>query len=305
VIREQWEADAWEEHCRGLLNIRHAPDIQFIPARDGGDGGLEAYVFSGLGYQCYAPQDSLTIEAQTEAQKRKINNDLKRLCDDPAGTAELLGDIVLDRWILLTPEFDSRKLVEYARKKSQKVRDIVPRPEWVGDDFEIVIVTDADFAHERSIMYGTVDSQLHIEVPALSVAEAFDAVTEGVAERLTQKLSSDRALAADQELLGQCRGELLRSYVRGGSQMKRLRDEYGSAAAVIQRRMDSTLSTLTMTLAASSDTGMPMVATLVRQLAEGFAADSPTLHPLLCEDLAWFAIATWLIECPLRFLEVA
>jgi hypothetical protein len=49
------------------------------------------------------------------------------LRDTPEQTKALIGDVVLRRWVLLTPEFDSRKLVEYARTKSEKVRK-APRP---------------------------------------------------------------------------------------------------------------------------------------------------------------------------------
>ena len=72
TAREQWGGDEWEEHCCLLLGAKYGENIQFVPARTGGDGGLEAYRLDcGTTYQCYAPQDALTVQAQTDAQKRK------------------------------------------------------------------------------------------------------------------------------------------------------------------------------------------------------------------------------------------
>ena len=56
-------------------------------------------------YQCFAPQDAFTVQAQTDAQKRKIRDDIYKLVSKPEETVELLGEgYRITRWVLLTPE---------------------------------------------------------------------------------------------------------------------------------------------------------------------------------------------------------
>jgi hypothetical protein len=50
------DGNAWEEYCHHLLRIRHT-DYQKVPAKYGGDLGIEGFTFSGLVFQCYCCDD--------------------------------------------------------------------------------------------------------------------------------------------------------------------------------------------------------------------------------------------------------
>ncbi|WP_313546699.1 hypothetical protein [Leifsonia aquatica] len=72
--------------------MHYGVKVQLIADRTNGDGGLEAFVASeGIAFQCYAPQDPLTIEAQTSGQKRKITTDTQKLIDHSERTVKLIG----------------------------------------------------------------------------------------------------------------------------------------------------------------------------------------------------------------------
>lgn len=305
MIRDQWNGGEWESHCRRLLAMRYDSRIQFIPARDGGDGGLEAFRLDGVGYQCYAPEEAYSLESLTLGQKKKIYKDIKRLCDDIDGTCRLLGDIRLHTWILLTPEFDSRSLVEYARKKSRKILAMSPRPRWCADSFEILVYTDEEFAHERSRLYGEVDAKLNIDVPPVNQTELSNPATTTLGERIDAKLVIDPSLASDPEWLNEYRNEMLNMYIRGQAQMSHLEREYSAIHQTVNRRFSMVLGTLTMTVSGMRDPGPEVMATLVRRLADGLQVDAPGISSVLCEQLAWYAVAEWLIKCPLRFRRVA
>jgi hypothetical protein len=299
VIREQWDGKEWQEHCRRLLARRHGVDIQFIPDRFRGDGGLEAYCFDGVGYQCYAPQEAYTTSALTDAQKRKINTDIAKLRDNPEATRALLGGVVLNRWVLLTPEFDSRELVEYARKKSEKVRQD-PRPFWCAEQFEIVIHRDDVFAAEIAAIYGQVAPGLHLDLPEPEEDDLFAAAAGGAAVRLESKLALEPSLAVDAQALGSFKSMLLRNYVRGRKQLDLLANEYPSMNVAIERRLKSTLMGLPVDLLGEAR-GPVVVQTLLRRLAEDLRRDVPGLDAVLCEEIAQYAIAQWFVDCPLYF----
>ncbi|WP_157881498.1 hypothetical protein [Streptomyces phaeochromogenes] len=285
--------------------MRYDSRIQFIPARDGGDGGLEAFRLEGVGYQCYAPAEAYSIESLTQGQKKKIYKDIKRLCDDVDGTCRLLGDIRLHTWILLTPEFDSRSLVEYARKKSRKILTMDPRPRWCADTFEILIYTDEEFAAERSRLYGEVDAKLNIDVPPVGDDEFTTPATTALSARIDEKLIVDPSLAGDPEWLNEYRNEMLNAFFRGQAQMSHLEREYSAIYQAVNRRLSNVLGTLTMTVSGMREPGPEVMASLVRRIAEGLQKDAPGISSVLCEQLAWYAVAEWLIKCPLRFRRVA
>jgi len=300
VIRDQWDGKEWQEHCRRLLALKDGVEIQFIPDRFRGDGGIEAYCFDGVGYQCYVPQEAYNTTALTDAQKRKINTDVAKLCDNPDKTKALIGDVVLRRWVLLTPEFDSRELVEYARMKGEKVRKI-PRPFWCHEDFEIVIHKDDIFAAEMATLYGQVAGGVYMDLPEPGEDDLFAAAEGGVAERLESKLAAEPALAQDSVALRSYKSMLLRNYVRGRQQLDLLANGYAAMHAAIERRFKSTLNGLPVELLGTPGGGPVVVQTLLRRLTEDLRHDAPGLEPVLCEELAQYAIAHWFVDCPLYF----
>jgi hypothetical protein len=300
VIREQWNGDEWQEHCCRLLAARHGVEIQFIPDRGRGDGGLEAYTFDGVGYQCYAPDEAYSTASLTTAQKGKINRDIKRLSKDPAGTKKLLGTLQLRKWVLLTPDFDSRTLVEHARALSEGTRN-APRPDWCHADFEIVIATDDLFAAERGRLYGQLADGLHLDVAEPDDDELFRAAAGGVADTLTRKLAVEPMLGASSTSLAAYRSSLLIDYVRGQQQLEILANDYGSLHAVVARRFTSTLRGLGRELPGVEGSGPVVIETLLRRLSDNLHADAPALHQLLCDELARFAVALWFVQCPLYF----
>lgn len=302
MIREQWNGDEWQEHCCRLLAARHGVNIQFIPDRDGGDGGLEAYTFDGVGYQCYAPDEAYSTASLTTAQKGKINRDIKRLSKDPDGTRKLLGTLQLRKWVLLTPDFDSRTLVEYARSISESTRR-EPRPEWCHPDFEIVIATDDLFAAERARLYGELAEGLHLDVAEPDDDELLRATGGGGVDTLTAKLAAEPTLRADDVALAAYRSSLLFDYVRGQQQLDILANDYGSLHAAVARRFTSTLRGLGRELPGVEGSGPVVIETLLRRLSDNLHADAPALHQLLCDELARFAVAQWFVQCPLYFPE--
>lgn len=305
MIREQWDGEQWAQHCRGLLSLRHDTDIQFVPDRTQGDGGLDAYRFDGVAYQYYAPEEAYNAKTMTDAQKRKINHDIGKLCKDLEGTKKLIGETKLNRWVLLTPDMDSRVIVEYARTKSATVRNLSPRPFWCDDSFEIVIDTDESFAAEKVKLYGQVAAGLYLDLPDPNETDLFAAAAGGMADRLVEKLVKEPSLAVDPVALEQYKSMLLRSYVRGQQQLDELGNDYSTVHAAIQRRYRSTLNSLPIELLGTPGRGPVVINTLMRRLADALHADAPSLSAVLCEDLAQHAIALWFVDCPLYFPESA
>ena len=303
TAREQWDGGEWQEHCRRLLGARYGENIQFVPDRVAGDGGLEAYrLDSGAVYQCYAPQDALNVQAQTDAQKRKIADDIHKLVSRPAETVELLGNgYLVSRWVLLTPDYDDKALITYARAKSLKTRSDIPRAPWCHEKFEIVVATDTEqFPIELAQLTGPTGI-IRLNVPEITEEDVYASIEDGVAARLTDKLSVCQPLRADETLLTGYRSEILVDYVYGKRQLAILEDKYSAAYSAVNHRARATLRRLTQRLAAG--TGDPAdLRALARELSADFSMDVPALARVACDDLAHYYMAAWWILCPLRFL---
>jgi hypothetical protein len=306
TAREQWGGGEWQERCRRLLGAKYGENIQFVPDRVAGDGGLEAYRLDcRTVYQCYAPQDAFSTEAQTNAQKRKIGDDIYKLVSKPDETVQLLGQgYQISRWVLLTPEFDDKELVVYARAKSLKTRTTDPRPPWCGADFEIVVATDTDlFSVEMAQLFGPTDV-ISLDLPELSTQDAYASVDDGVAVKLTEKLRVCPTLQANETELTEFRGQILIDYVYGKQQLAVLEERYSAAFSAVEKRATATLRRLTQRLAAGSGDAAD-VDRLARELSDHLHADIPALARMTCDDLAQYYLADWWIICPLRFRGVA
>lgn len=302
TAREQWDGGEWQERCRRLLGAKYGENIQFVPDRVAGDGGLEAYRLDcGTVYQCYAPKDAFTVEAQTNAQKRKIKDDIYKLVSKPDETVELLGQSYLvTRWVLLTPEFDDKELIKYARAKSLRTRTMVPRPPWCGGDFEIVVATDTDlFSVEMAQLFGPTDV-ISLDLPDISAEDAYASVDDGVAAKLTEKLRVCPMLQANDAELTDFRSQILIDYVYGKQQLSVLEDRYSAAFSMIEKRARASLRRLTQRLAAGSGDAAD-VNRLAGELSEHLNSDVPALARMTCDDLAQYYLADWWIVCPLRF----
>jgi hypothetical protein len=302
TAREQWDGGEWQEHCRRLLGARYGENIQFVPDRVAGDGGLEAYrLDGGTVYQCYAPQDALNVQAQTDAQQRKIADDIHKLVSKPEDTVDLLGQgYLVTRWVLLTPDYDDKALIKYARTKSLKTRTHTPQPPWCDDKFQIVVATDIEhFPLELAQLTGLTGS-IRLSVPEIPPEDAYASVEEGVAARLTEKLQGSPTLRGDEAVLVGYRSETLLDYVYGKMQLAILEDRYSAVYAAVARRARTMQRRLTHHLAVGTG-DVADLGVLARDLSANFSTDVPALAPVACEDLAHYYMADWFISCPLRF----
>lgn len=303
--REEWGGGEWQDRCRRLLGARYGENIQFVPDRVAGDGGLEAYRLDcGAVYQCYAPQDAFTVEAQTNAQKRKIRDDIYKLVSKSDETVALLGQgYLVARWVLLTPDFDDKELVVYARAKSLRTRTAVPRPPWCADDFQIIVATDTDlFSVEMAQLFGPTDV-ISLDVPDVSAEDAYASVDDGVAAKLTDKLRVCPTLQANEVELTDFRSQILIDYVYGKQQLAVLEDKYGAVFSAVDKRARATLRRLTQRLAAGSGDAAD-VNVLAGELSAHLHTDVPALARMTCDDLAQYYLADWWMVCPLRFRAV-
>lgn len=298
-VRDSWPPEEWQEHCIGLLVMKYGTNVQPVPDRVRGDGGMEAYRLDDrVVYQCYAPQDAFTAGLQTAAQKKKIYDDTSKLTDDPARTRALLGPgYKVRRWVLLTPEYDDKDLISYARQRSETLRTALPA--WCCPTLEIVVFNDREyFTAELAKLYGTTAS-IYLNVPEPDEGEALESVGADVAEKVRAKLRTDSSLAARPDNLEAYLHETLMDFVYGSRQIDALESQFTVTSTAVHRTARQVFKTL-QRLMIANDGGPSGVQALTDRFSSRLQ-EIPGLPSSTCDELARFFVAKWWVDCPLNF----
>lgn len=281
--------------------------VQLIPDRTNGDGGLEAYVSNdGIAFQCYAPQDPLTIEQQTSGQKRKVTADTQKLIDRSAKTVKLIGKgNQIREWVLLTPSFDDKSLLEHVNQRAEEIRQVAEDHDWCHDDFRISVHTDRLFAAELAALsaskqglFGIIDS------PVASAATNDPASTgdQSFEQALRDKLEVDPSLRANPKRLEQYIKQTLAAYVGGAVQLDRLARDAPTAHRTILDCAGSVFGSLANAFVESDVKQLLVVREIREDLLKMIRTEAPALRQPLAELIANYFIADWWLQCPL-YLE--
>jgi len=306
MTREVWNGDEWQTHCCGLLSLTYREDIQMVPDRKNGDHGLEAFrLDDGVVYQCYATEDAFTVAAQTESQKVKIRTDIAKLVKNEIELMKMIGDEYrIRRWVLLTPDYDDKELLKYAKYKSKKTLNTIPRPKWCHDDFHIVIKKDTElFPDEIAKLYAN-SSAIPLDITIPDANTIADRVDNSEFTQLREKLRVHPVLREDSDGLDELVRSMMLGYVYGKDHLEQIEQHYAFAYDKIRQRAFLTLSSLQRRIATGVIDG-ETEEELIHQLSSAFHADQPALSLVACNAIARHYFSQWWIECPMRYREVS
>lgn len=88
-----------------------------------GDFGLEGYVKpQGWAFQCYCPEKLYTGAELHTHLRDKISRDLGKLRRNASELPTVLGETLITRWIFVTPDTGSHKLLAHAQVKEAELR---------------------------------------------------------------------------------------------------------------------------------------------------------------------------------------
>lgn len=277
--------------------MHYGVKVQLIADRTNGDGGLEAFVASeGIAFQCYAPQDPLTIEAQTSGQKRKITTDTQKLIDHSERTVKLIGKgAQIKEWVLLTPHIDDKSLVEHAVSRSATVRSVSKDHPWCHGDFRISAHTDRLFPQELAALAAVKNGVLGLTTvasPATNDTESFD-------RPLREKLAVDPSLGTNQKRMDAYVHAELAAYFQGSAEMERLARDAPTTFQTINDCAALAFNGLASAFLESDAKQLAVVGTIRSNLAARLKDEAPGLQLNLAELIARYFVASWWLQCPL------
>jgi hypothetical protein len=294
-----WDGDSWQTYCMQLVTAHCGPaEVQQVPARFGGDLGIEAFSRDGCVYQCYAAEEPYNADELYPKQRDKLTGDLRKLVQNENDIRTLMGGLLIRRYVFMAPLILDRRIIEHATSKSHELNEL--RLSILADDFVITVVTDDAYAIERAQLVSNAVSTLRVDLPTISAAtvENWAAAHDPLVDVLDEKLSELQHLTPEQR--GMLIGELLQHYLAGEEFLQHIRTNYAEMweAVDLQKRLrERFLETETQITDATPRQRLTGVhATLQTALLDNVAG----LGTPAAELLAWATVSEWLLRCPLR-----
>lgn len=299
---ENWTAsgDDWQELIVRLLKMRYTVG-QFVEVPDTvhGDCGIEGFSRDGTAFQCYAPEEPLSVRERTKKQKAKVAGDLRKLIQNAPTLARLLGDTVLRRWVLIVPRWEDKELHAYADEQARQVR--AAQLPFISADFAASIATAADFTVERQKLVTTRIPTLRIPLEEVRPDECDDWAQAN--DELIQNLDRKSLAICHSNAVHarKLRDEFVRQYLRGKNALDKLRNEYPQVYEVAHTvKQDREAFLASESLIPDSLPPQKLRETLNR-LEEQLRGGLPGIDQLTVDQLIHEAVADWLLRCPLDF----
>lgn len=296
-----WDPYEWESYGVKLLRHRYGVGLVPVPDGSGGDGGLDAYTKTGIGWQCYAPENEpLSPKKRFEAQRGKITTDLKKLVTNQERVKKLLGPVILTEWVLLTPKHESADLVAHCAAKSKEMRE--KELPFLSADFTVHVHDLTDFAAEHRLLQGALvlPGGLHkaLKFPdADENGEPFENAKGGLIDVMDEKLKAVVPDDADRAVL---RGEYLRAKVTGDDKLANFEDSMPDVAEQLREVIAAAKRRVRMEQA-KGPFNVTHLGAVQADLESHLKGLIPELSLGAVEQLSQGAITQWLQECSMRF----
>jgi hypothetical protein len=289
----------WDRHCQGLLSLRHRDtDYQKVPAKFGGDYGIEGFTKSGDAYQCYCAEGEPTDKELYENQRDKITEDINKLINNEAKLCSILGGTKIKKWVFLTPDYKDKALLKHCAKKQEEVRR--KGCTHIDADFTIVIQTEDHFIPEAQLLLSAGKGQVSIPMPIIESAEivSWKNSQNDIYVKLLEKISKIPDVRNADEY-----AELnIQRYLEGMQRLDDLRKKFPTHwEKVIEIKRQQERKVKRYTLAPNTEPGV-FIEGCMREfeiMVEKTLGSS--IDPALSASLAEEAISGLLVECPLDF----
>jgi len=291
----------WEDICNKLFHLRYKDNYQEVPAKYGGDYGIEGFTFDGLVFQCYCPEDeNSSSKSLYELQRDKMTKDIKKLIDNIHKIRGLNKNILIKEWHFVTPRFDSKFLIEHCRQKEKEVLEKIKN--FVDKDFRIIIQTEESYIEEMAYLVNGNFHEIQSQVKNYSCDELKKVVTSEneVIQKIKTKLLKLDGLKTNQVKLEKFAILLFKSFLEGKAELTELSKNFPKSYEKLLRLKNSVEkdieqeSILGIELRDIKKIQTEYKKTLEKEFGTQFEQS-------LIERLAQEAISDWIERCPLSF----
>lgn len=299
--------DDWEREIIALLGRRYTPgDFIEVPDTDRGDLGMDGVGRDGVVYQCYSPEEPCTNDERKKKHKAKISADLTKLTEKQKEHKEILGSIIVRRWMLVVPKLTSRDVQSHANEQAERVRQ--KACDYIASEFEATVSTDAFLSAERQQLVSGVLSRLQISIdePSEESVSRWADDTESIALVTTLRRKLRMLARITPERLQDMEHKYLHRYLLATGLLEKLKSSYPQIYEAIARTKNAFELRLTARSELCEDRPNVRLESELddyeRNLQKSIAADLDAEH---ITQIAQGDVTEWLMRCPLSFIEQA
>lgn len=293
------DAKGWEAFCEIMLRHHYtARHFWTVPDEDGGDCGIEFYTADGTIFQCYFPDSSVDMKTHKQRIQKKIRDDLKKLSEYEDKIAEMLGDIRIDQWVLLTPQYKSKDFLAYCNKKAKEV--IGENLSFIdGAIFQVKIET-ADSYPEGKLYAQNVYSNL-IDIPISEVTpvekEAWKQGNSKFAQNIQRK---SHVLMGDKSQ--QFQDRVVTKYLQIEKFLDRLREDHPDLYGKIEDSARARLDAMTDASVFEDSLGKKFVSDVVKDNQAAFLKHEKFFSDTNMQTFSFGYLSKWIAECYMDFV---
>ena len=291
--------EEWQLLILALLRLRYGLNFQEVPDRDRGDLGMEGFSRTdGCIFQCYFPEEPLSIDALYEKLRTKMTEDLGKLRRNADRVAEILGPTKVSKWILVIPRHETRRINSHAESKASEIRQASLAI--IDDPFFVHVVTDEHFAEEKQRLaaQGLLRLSISFSQPTPTDIDSWSAENRAQADTMLSKLPS--AMTSQSPDLAR---ELLRSYLEGRNFVDSLRSHYPQLFDALETQRIARERTLAVESLLRTGDPTYTFTTVLTQINGDITSSVPAISPADVRLVAISWIVQWLMACPLRYLS--
>jgi hypothetical protein len=291
--------DQWEEYSHKVLRIKYqAEDYIKVPAKYGGDLGIESFTKAGKVFQCYCPDGEPSSDELYTKQRTKITRDINKLVKNAAELVAILGSTKINKWYLVTPRYENKELIAHCQKKSDEVK--AKHCSHVDTHFDVLILTEEDFVIENGALIAVGAHQITVEPPDKTTTDVIDWKTaeNDLYDNIQRKISKiPNVRDVDKYVEFN-----VKEYLAGQDMLRKLHQDYPNIyekLLSIKNAQEHKVERFSMTPTEEPSKFLVNCFKEYELLVKenlGNAMSASTITHLTGE-----AIADWLIRCPLDF----
>ncbi|MBZ9745898.1 hypothetical protein LB516_11635 [Mesorhizobium sp. CO1-1-7] len=296
-LRRSWEGVEWQNYSLRLVQLRHgSSNVQIVPDKVHGDAGIEFFSMDGCCYQCYAPEEVVSVAKASSSMKAKGRRDLSKLKKNKAALCGILQNIKIRRWILICPFLDDKSVIAAIRTRGEELKGALHG--LVTDDFEALVQSQDDFIQEIENIRKQSFPEL-LEIPTPTVDEVVARDGGPMAATLERKLRNAYKLIPREELLKR-KTEYIVANITRENALQYLKSEHPILWERATKALTAEERRLVMLGSSQSAPREQLVESLGR-ITEGLRNDLPDLATSSVTQISLGTLADWLLRCPLDF----
>ncbi len=290
----------WEAFCEIMLRRHYGqPNFWTVPDEDSGDYGIEFYTADGTIFQCYYPDLSVDMKTYKKKIQKKINDDLKKLKEYEQGIGDMLDDIKIKQWVLLTQEDKSKDLHAYCNKKKKET--LGKNISFIDPvNFRVKIETADSFPEGK--LFAQNMYLKTIDIPLLEVSDADKNLWKGGNAEFSGNISrkSDVMMGSGS---GKFQDRIVTKYIQIDKFLDQLREDHPDLHSQIEDSARAQLESMQNESILEDDFDKEFVKRIVSSNKSAFEKYSKYLSDNNKESLSFGYLSKWIAECYMDFVN--